>query len=414
MEEMRHNAMKYAERQILILMLLVITAMAPTKATAEAESIPDESVYVPSAEVQVEPQGGDSTLVQNTDSLIMLRKLRANDYWKQQLMKGKLDLNDESIRYPSFLQMCVNLYRWGDRTFNSYDPEYVTGAGYKCKAIVKNEEWLESYAMRFPQKVSMGMITNISSNLGAYVSYMAVSLGYSQEMNVLFGNKHSGQRKYELQFTCSRFAAEFYLNENSGGTNIHHFGDYNDGKWFTDEFPGLSQESYGVDVYYFFNNKKYSQGAAYNFSKFQKRSAGSLIGGFTISHHNIGLDFSSLSDELKSQLPEDKMVYRFKYDDYCFLLGYGYNWVFKPNWLFNVSMLPSVGFKHCFADNIDGYGNIFSLNIKGKLGLVYNHKRFFYGLGFRFDGHWYRSKHYGFFNSIEILTLTAGFRFDIF
>ena len=96
--------------------------MAPTKATAEAESILDESVYVPSAEVQVEPQGGDSTLVQNTDSLIMLRKLRANDYWKQQLMKGKLDLNDESIRYPSFLQMCVNLYRWGDRTFNSYDP----------------------------------------------------------------------------------------------------------------------------------------------------------------------------------------------------------------------------------------------------------------------------------------------------
>ena len=139
-----------------------------------------------------------------------------------------------------------------------------------------------------------------------------------------------------------------------------------------------------------------------------------MIGGLTISHQNVGLDFESLSDELKSQLPEDKTVYRFKYNDYCFLLGYGYNWVFKPNWVFNVSMLPSVGFKHCFADNIDGYGNIFSLNIKGKLGLVYNHKRFFYGLGFRFDGHWYRSKNYGFFNSIEIMTLTAGFRFDIF
>ncbi|MGN0228395.1 MAG: DUF4421 domain-containing protein [Muribaculaceae bacterium] len=405
--------MEYVERQILMLILLVITVVTPANVAAEAESVSDLS-EMPCSTTDEMLRCDDSTRVQNTDSLIMLRKLHANDYWKQQLMKGKLDLYDESITYPSFLQMCVNLYRWGDRTFNSYDPDYVTGTGYKCKAIVKNEEWLESYAMRFPQKVNLGMMTNISSNLGAYVSYMAVSLGYSQEMNVLFGNKRTGQKKFELQFTCSRFAAEFYYNENRGGTNIHHFGDYNDGKWFTDEFPGLSQESYGVDVYYFFNNRKYSQGAAYNFSKYQKRSAGSLIGGLTISHQNIGLDFASLSDELKALLPEDKTIYRFKYDDYCFLLGYGYNWVFKPNWLFNVSMLPSVGFKHCFADNIDGYGNIFSLNIKGKLGLVYNHKRFFYGLGLRFDGHWYRSKHYGFFNSIEILTLTAGFRFDIF
>ena len=31
------------------------------------------------------------------------------DYWKRQLRMGKLDLNDETIVYPSFLHVCEHL-----------------------------------------------------------------------------------------------------------------------------------------------------------------------------------------------------------------------------------------------------------------------------------------------------------------
>ena len=120
------------------------------------------------------------------------------DYWKRQLRMGKLDLNDETIVYPSFLQMCVNIYRWGDRTFNSYDPDYVVGTGKRCKALFKNEEWMDSYVMRFPERKSLSMISNVSANIGAYVSYMAVSVGYSGEVNRLFGGMGTGQRKLEF------------------------------------------------------------------------------------------------------------------------------------------------------------------------------------------------------------------------
>lgn len=386
---------------------VAMTAVASLAGEADAPSIemPD---YADGTTVQAV----DSLLP--TDSVIEMRKKQSRDYWKEQLMKGKLNIYDESIQYPSFLQFCVDVYRWGDRVFNSYDPDYVVGTGYKFKTFIKNEEWLESYMMRFPDKTSVAMATNISVNMGAYVSYMAVSLGYSQELNSFLGNANKGQTKLAFQFNCSRFAAEFYYYKNSGGTNIHRLGQYKDGHWFSEQFPGLSMESYGVDVYYFFNNKKYSHGAAYSYSKIQKRSAGSMIAGVTISHQNVGIDFNSLSDILKTQLPEDRMTYRFKYNDYCFLLGYGYNWVFHNNWLFNVSVLPSIGFKHCFADNIDGGGNIFSVNFKGKLGLVRNTKRFFYGMGFHVDGHWYRSENYWLTNTIWSLTLTAGFRFNLF
>lgn len=354
------------------------------------------------------------SLSQDSTNSVISSVSHDGDYWKRQLRKGRLDLNDESIVYPSFIQLCVNVYRWGDRTFNSYDPEYVVGTGKRCKAYAKNEEWMDTYAMRFPGGKRMTMISNVSANVGAWVSYMAVSLGYSGEVNKLFGGRGTGQRRMEFQFTCALLAAEAYYSKNTGGANIKHFTDYNDGKWLSVKFPGLVRESYGIDSYYFFNHKKYSQGAAYCFSKYQRKSAGSLIAGITVSHQNIGLDFSQLPEDMIPELPPDRMIYRFKYNDYCFLLGYGYNWVFKPNWLFNISVLPSIGYKHCFADNIDGYGNIFSTNIKGKMAVVHNHGRFFYGLGMKMDGHWYSSRNYSFFNSVESVWITAGYRFDIF
>ncbi len=52
-----------------------------------------------------------------------------------------------------------------------------------------------------------------------------------------------------------------------------------------------------------------------------------------------------------------------------------------------------------------------SPNIRFKLALVRNRKNFFYGAHFVMDGHWYISKNYSFFNSVEDLTLTAGIRF---
>ena len=308
---------------ILVRLMFCLAAMAALQDAHAAVNAADAVGERPLTLEQNQPLGGDSV---RTDTV-----MHDGDYWKRQLRSGKLDLNDESIVYPSFLQMCVNIYRWGDRTFNSYDPDYVVGTGKRCKALVKNEEWMDSYAMRFPGKKSLSMISNVSINFGAYVSYMALSVGYSGEVNRLFDGRGTGQRKLEFQFTCALLAADGYWVKNTGGTNIKRFGDYNGGQWVNEAFPGLVRESYGADIYYFFNHRKYSQGAAYSFSKLQKRSAGSMIAGLTISHQNVGLDFAKLPAGMEVELPDERTVYKFKYNDICFLLGYGYNWVFKPN-----------------------------------------------------------------------------------
>ena len=69
---------------------------------------------------------------------------RDNGYWKRALRHLQLDINDTTVKYPSFIDFCVNVYRWGDRTFNGYDSTYVVSTNKKWKLMVKNNNWFST------------------------------------------------------------------------------------------------------------------------------------------------------------------------------------------------------------------------------------------------------------------------------
>lgn len=338
---------------------------------------------------------------------------RDKDYWKKMLLKGKLDLKDETIVYPKFVKFCVDVYNWADRTFNTYDPDYVVGTGKRWKLMAKSDNWIDNYDLHFPKSTPVRIMSNVCYNLGASIAYMAVSAGYMFDVDNVFGGKPITHKKWDFNFSCALICADIYYARNTGSTQIRRFGDYKNGKWINHPLNDMQLESYGADIYYFFNNKKYSQGAAYNFSKIQKRSAGSLIAGVTISSQDVSLDFSNLPNSMIAVLPDfsTNLKYRFRYYDYCFLIGYGFNCVMGKHWLFNITALPSLGFKHCTNVSEEGENNIFSTNIKAKMSFIYNHKQLFAGMLSKMDLHWYSSRRYNFFNSIEYLNFVAGFRF---
>lgn len=336
---------------------------------------------------------------------------RDSNWWWNRLRSGTLDMKDTTVIYPRFLQFCVNVYNWGDRVFNGYDPEYVHGTGKRWKARLANDNWLDSYAMAFQGNTPIWMLSEPYCNLGVYLHYMALSVGYSIDMSNVIGNKPLLHKRLEFAFTCSRFYAEAYYTENTGGTYLRRFGDYNHGHIFKKHIPNVSFHSKGVNAYYFFNSKHYSQGCVYSFSNLQKKSAGSIIAGISLSNHDIKIDFASLPPEMLDYLKSEDTKYRFYYNDYSLLIGYGYNLAFARNFVFNVTALPALGFKHTFRDCTGGRRDMWSLNILGRLGLVYNYRDFFAGLNGKIEGHWFRGSEYNFFNSIETVSLVTGVRF---
>lgn len=334
-----------------------------------------------------------------------------NRDWWYLLKKGKLNLADTTVIYPKFLKFCVNVYNWADHFFNSYNPEYVEGTGHRWKARLVNENWTDSYALRFRKSnINMRMLSNLNDNIGAYVQYMAVSVGYSVDLNTIFSGKKTDHTRFETNFNCALFNFDLYYYRNKG-TRIRRFSGYEHNHLIDSDFPGVTANNFGVSLYYFLNNKKYSQGAAYNFSKFQKRSAGSWIFGLTYSYLDIAMDFNQLPPELKPYFSLASDHLNFHYNSYCFLFGYGFNWVWHPKWLFNITAQPSIGFNHCYEDSSDGSGNQFALNIHGRTSLTYNHRSLFCSLIGKITGNWYISKNLSLFNAIEYFSLNVGFRF---
>lgn len=331
--------------------------------------------------------------------------------WWQLLKKGKLNIADTTVKYPKFLGFCVKVYNWADKTFNSYDTDYVVGTGRRWKARVVSDNWVDSYYLNIGKNMPIRMMSDIYCNAGAYVQYMAVSVGYSLDMSNVIGNKPSNHKKLEFNFNCARFNIEGHYWENTGGTFIRTFGDFNNGHLIKKEFPGVFQKTIGINGYFFFNNRKFAMGAAYNFSKFQKRSAGSAIIGFNYNNLDITMDLSQIPVELKPYLNINPHRYKFHYNSYCLMSGYSFNWVLNPHLLFNISAFPGLGYTHAYEDSTEKGAGLFAITLKGQSSLTYNLGDFFVCAVAKLDGNWYNSSSFSLFSSVENAQLSVGVRF---
>lgn len=333
-----------------------------------------------------------------------------SENWLKQLTHNNFNFKDTTISYPKFMDFVVKVYNWGDEFFNGTDPSYIQGTGKRWKVFVKSDNWVDSYYMDFSHN-KMRMMSDIYTNLGAYIQYMAVSIGYALDMSNIICNKPMNHKKFEIGFNCQRFDIKAFYNENTGGTYLRTFGDYKNGHLFKKEFPGLQLHQYGINAYYFFNNKKYSNGAAYSFSRIQRKDAGSFIAGFSYSNIGIDLDFTQLPYPLKFYIHGPLEKYRFHYDSYNIVLGYGYNFVFKRNFLLNLTALPTIGINYTREDSQEMFLRLLSLGAKAKFALVYNYQDIFCSLNGSFDGNWYRSANHTLFSSIEDFAIVLGVRF---
>ena len=389
------------------LLLIIFTLISTLSSSAQEDLFKVKLVAHMPVEIDVEAPSPSN------DSIRPLVRSREQLWWWNQIKHGTYNIADTAIIYPKFLQFCVNVYNWGDRTFNSYNPDYVVGTGKRWKFRIVNENWNDNYIMKLPHNLRTDMASDLYCNIGAYLQYMAVSYGYSYDMANIFGGSTTNHKKWDFGFNCALFNAQISYQENTGGTYLRKFGHYKGGRIFKEKFPGVQLHNFGIEVYYFFNNKKYSQGAAYNFSKIQKKSQGSFLIGFNYTNQKINFDFSQLPDNLKPYLTVPEGDYLFHYKSYNLLFGYGFNWVITPKLLYNISVMPSFGASHCYEDNIEGDKWMVAFNVTGLTSLTYNMGNYFIGLIGKMNGHLYHSGAYSMslFSAVINLSANVGIRF---
>ncbi len=321
-----------------------------------------------------------------------------------------LDSIAEWGRFPHF---CVDVYRWGDKFFNSYDSLYVVGTGYKFNVKLKSQSWTDYYNFNLPNEMDMMMTSDASNTIGAYVTYLAVSAGYDININKLGGAERTRSR-FNFGFNCSLLAVEWSYVSNDVGTTIKRIGERGTHAHTDIPFDGINNSEWALETYYFFNHKRYSQAAAFNFSKVQQRSQGSFYAGLSISNRKYDFDFSGLPDGLLQYLPETwaHNSYKVSTKNYAVRLGYGYNWVFARHWLFGVSESPIIGWRRgTINSEIDS--NSFAMANRLGLSLVWNNGRWFAGVAGKFDSNIIYDKDHTFISAILTAEASIGYRFNL-
>ncbi|MBO7382406.1 MAG: DUF4421 family protein [Muribaculaceae bacterium] len=333
---------------------------------------------------------------------------RDDRYWWRAMKHGKVDFDDPTMGYPKFLRFCYKAYLWADSNFNYHDPEYVVSTGTLCKAMLKFNNWFDSYLCYSLEDTDIAIRSNMTTNIGVQVSVMGLSFSYSFDLGDIFEKSRS--KKIDFGFSCARFSLNLNYIKNSSPVVVRKFGNYQ-GEKVVRDVEGFNRKNLKVSGYYFLNYKRYSQDAPYSFTEYQRKSAGSFIFGLSYDHLNLDIDKEHFDEYTIINLPWQLLFGKIKQDDYCVMAGYGYNWVLPHNWLFNVTAIPYAGLKKTYQTIHEDNPYMFSANALLKLGAAYNHRSLYVGINASVDAHGYRSYGTNCHTSIEDIYLVAGVRF---
>lgn len=324
---------------------------------------------------------------------------------------------DTIASWGKFPRFCINTYRWGDHFFNNYDSTYVQGSGYRFNIKFKTDSWLDAYDFRFTNDYRMSFDSRPSTSMGLWLTYMAVSVGYDMNVSKFFNADIGARKRFNFQFNCSLFGAEFYTIRDDSHMTIDRLGYPEESPRADIPFHGFHSDSWGLNFYYFFNHRQYSQAAAFSYSKIQVKSSGSLYAGFSYWQQNYDMDFTGVFDNQPESnvLPPDwDNHYRVGNKNYAIKIGYAYNWVFRKGWLLGVSEAPTIGIRDGYITDMSSQRTSFSLSNRIKLSLIYNHdKRWFFGVVGNVDTNLVYDKAHTFLANNISLEASAGFRFNI-
>ncbi len=310
------------------------------------------------------------------------------------------------------------LVKWID--FNNPDTRYITPNLYNFTFMVNTTSSYEHYriASSNDKEQSLSFVPTPGWKLGAYFGWRWIFLGWSIDVHDLFGGKkHRSQRnEFNLSLYSAKLGADIYYLKSSDNYKLKNINGFEEANAHQElQFDGLKSEMKGINVYYIFNNRRFSYPAAYSQSTNQRKSAGSFLAGFSYSTHKLTFDYNQLPEWINSQLESNMRFRNMRYSDYSVNFGYGYNWVFAKNCLANLSITPAVGYKKSdiYFDNTAFNKHYRSVNfdIITRAAIVYNNTKYYIGaslLAHTFD---YHKNRFWISNTYGILQLYVGFNF---
>ena len=329
------------------------------------------------------------------------------------------------------------------REFSNIDEQYIEPQHYNYTVMLQNTNTYEVYTLYGEEGQRISFAPDPSWRLGPYLGWRWVFLGYTIDLkHINMKSNHSSKKEFNLSLYSSLLGVDLFWRQTGNDYHIQRMSlgdDVNTDALRKVSFDGFKGSIKGLNLYYIFNHRKFSYPAAYSQSTKQKLSAGSWMVGLGYTQHQLEVDWDKLSNivderlnqksrnqqnqearnQMEARIDSSLMFSKVRYSDYSATVGYGYNWVFAKNWLFNASLSVGLAYNHSRSDDPEqDKFNLKNFNFKnfnidgvGRFGVVWNNDKWYAGISSVIHSYNYHKDHFSTNNSFGSLNIYVGVNF---
>ena len=307
--------------------------------------------------------------------------------------------------------------------FSDFDTLYISPNRYNYALMATHFSNFEYYSVtsEFPQPQKLSFSPNPHNKIGLYFGWRWIFLGWSVDIDDIYRktNRKNKGTEFDLSLYSSKLGVDIFYRRTGNNYKIHKIRGFYDEipSDYSEDFSGLKVDIKGLNLYYIFNNRKFSYPAAFSQSTNQRRNAGTFIAGFSISKHNLDFDYQQLPAYIQERMNPGMKVNKIKYTNANISFGYAYNWVFARNCLACLSLTPAIAYKASDVDAETQEGKAwyskFNLDFLLRAGVVYNNGKYFVGTSFVGKNYNYHRNNFSLDNGFGTLQVYAGFNLHL-
>ena len=351
--------------------------------------------------------------------LLLSLSLQAQTEKRDSLMNDNIEADSLTSVRPSAFKRAIKKFM----NFSDFDTLYISPNRYNYALMATHFSNFEYYSVSsdLPQPQKLSFSPNPHNKIGLYFGWRWIFLGWSVDVDDIYRktNRKNKGTEFDLSLYSSKLGVDIFYRRTGNNYKIHKIRGFYDEipSNYSENFNGLKVDIKGLNLYYIFNNRKFSYPAAFSQSTNPRRNAGTFIAGFSISKHNLDFDYEELPEYIQEKMNPGMKVNKIKYTNANISFGYAYNWVFARNCLACISLTPAIAYKASDVDAETHEGkqwySKFNLDFLIRAGIVYNNGKYFVGSSFVGKNYNYHRNNFSLDNGFGTLQVYAGFNFHL-
>ena len=352
-------------------------------------------------------------------SLLLSLSLQAQPGKENISVADSVQGDSSNIAKPGAFKRAIKKFM----NFSDFDTLYISPNRYNYALMVTHFSNFEYYSVtsELPQPQKLSFSPNPHNKIGLYFGWRWIFLGWSVDVDDIYRktNRKNRGTEFDLSLYSSKLGVDIFYRRTGNNYKIHKIRGFYDEipSNYSENFNGLKVDIKGLNLYYIFNNRKFSYPVAFSQSTNQRRNAGTFIAGFSISKHNLDFDYLQLPEYIQERMNPGMKVNKIKYTNANISFGYAYNWVFARNCLACISLTPAIAYKASDVDAETHEGkqwySKFNLDFLLRAGVVYNNGKYFVGSSFVGKNYNYHRNNFSLDNGFGTLQIYAGFNFNL-